>query len=1048
MFSKFFIQRPIFACVISIVITLIGAVSGTVLPISRYPEIAPPTVEVTASYPGADAETVAETVATPLEQEINGVEDMIYMSSVSTSDGQMTLTVTFAVGTDVDMAQVLVQNRVAIAQSMLPEEVMRQGVSTKKKSVEITLLLSLYSPEGTYDDLFLNNYATLRIKDEIARVPGVGDVFIFGAGDYGMRVWLDPALMEQRDITTNDVLAAVREQNVQVAAGTIGAPPAPEGQSFQFTVNTQGRLSDPEQFEQIVIKGGEGSELTRIRDVARVELGSKSLVQNSLYNGLPSASIAIYQLPGANAIELRDEVIRTMDRLSEAFPVDVEYQNVYDSTDIIRASITEVVITLFVALILVVATVYVFLQSFRATLIPALTIPVSLVGTFTVMLALGFSFNILTLFGLVLVIGIVVDDAIVVVENVTRHLDESDVTPKEAAELAMKEVSGPVIATTLVLLAVFLPTAAMPGITGQLFRQFALTIAIATVFSSINALTLSPALAGVILRPTPKKPALPFRMFNKAFDATTNVYTRIVRLFLRIAPLGVAGFFGLVVLSGYGFSQIPSAFVPQEDEGWCFVNVQLPDGAAFARTEKVMERVSEIALSTPGVTDCITVAGFSLLDSSNSSNGGTAFVIFDNWDNRATPELHQDGIVAHLRRELGQIQEAVGVPLLTPSLPGVGNAGGFALYVQDQAATGSENLDNVVQGLIQTSQTQSAIQAMFTTFSARVPQLYADIDREQVKTMGIPLQDVFDTLGAFLGSAYVNDFSFLGRIFQVRAQADARFRAEPEDINALRVRTSDGGMVPLGSLLNVEETLGAQTVTRFNVYPAAKLNGSGAPGYSSGQTMALIEQMLGEELPSSMGYAWTDLSYQEQIAQGGTTIIFIFAIVLVYLVLAAQYESWSIPVSVVLAVPTALLGAVAGLMIGGLANDAYVQIGIVLLIGLSAKSAILIVEFAKVEREGGKSIFDAALDAARLRFRAILMTAFSFILGVLPLLLASGAGAESRISLGTTVFSGMVAATIISVVAVPMLYLVIQHISEGFGKLTGKAAPGTAENGE
>ncbi len=1037
--SEFFIRRPIFAAVVSLVIVIIGLVAMVALPIARYPEIAPPTVQVTAIYPGADAKTVAETVATPLEQEINGVEGMAYISSSSSSDGQCTITVKFEVGTDIDMAQVLVQNRVSVAEPSLPEEVRRQGVTTKKQSTEITLLLGLTSPNESLDALFLNNFATLRLRDELSRVPGVGDVQIFGVGDYGMRVWLDPQLLKARRLTTTDVVGAIREQNVQVAAGQIGAPPSPTDQPFQYTVVTQGRFSDVEEFERIIVKRGDDGQLVRISDVGRVELGSVSYGISCVQNGTPSAAVMIYQLPGANAIEVADGILSKMEELDPIFPDDLDWKIVYDSTNVIKSSISEVVVTLFVALILVVITVYVFLQSVRATLIPSLTIPVSLIGTFAVMLALGFSINLLTLFGLILAIGIVVDDSIVVVENVQRHLDESDMSPRDAAILSMKEVSGPVVATTLVLLAVFVPTAFLPGITGQLYKQFALTIAIATFFSSINALTLSPALAGILLRPSPEKRILPFRVFNSVFDNTTNIYGGIVKLALRLAPVVAVVFIGMVVVAIMGLGSIPKGFIPQEDEGWCLANVQLPDGASFERTQRVMEQVGEIAREIPGIEDIVTIAGFSIIDGSRTSNAGTVFFVFEDWDDRNTAQLHQDGILAQLNSRLRQIQEANIFAFPTPSLPGLGNSGGITMMIEDRGGVGLEALEAAVGEMVADANTQTMLASSFSTYSATTPQLYIDIDRDQVKQMGVQLQDVFDTLGAYLGSSYVNDFMIFGRIFQVRAQADAKFRARPEDILALEVRNSAGEMLPLGSVVDIQEVFGPTSVSRFNVYPSALTITQPAPGVSSGDAMSVLTSMAETKLSSSMGYDWSDMSYEEQKASGSTAAVYIFAVILVFLVLAAQYESWTIPIGVILAIPTALLGATGGLLVRGLPYDAYVQIGIVLLIGLAAKSAILIVEFAKVRREEGRSVKEAAEDAARLRFRAILMTAFSFILGVLPLVIAKGAGAESRVALGTTVFAGMLVATVLSVFFVPTLYAIVQGTKERFVKVEVEA---------
>ena len=1028
MFSHFFIRRPIFAAVMSIFIIILGGVGLGFLPVARYPDIAPPTIDVTANYPGATAETIAETVATPIEQEVNGVDNMLYLTSTSSSDGTMNLTVTFKSGADLDMSNVLVQNRVAIAEPKLPEEVRRLGVTVKKKSPDILVMVNLRSSKPSMDEAFLNNYATIRVRDEITRIDGVGEVTVFGA-QYGMRVWMDPTRLRARGMTTNDIVAAIREQNVQVAAGEIGEPPAPAGQAFELTVATTGRLSDVKQFEDMVVKVGEGGSVVYLKDVATVQLGSQAYNLVSQLDGEPTSTFAVYQIPGTNAVAIVDNVRAKLEELSKSFPEGMDYVVSYDATDVIRASLSEVVVTLFITLALVVFTVYVFLQDVRATIIPAVTIPVALIGTFAILALLGFSLNILTLFGLVLVIGIVVDDAIVVVENCSRLLDEGK-SAKEAAKQSMIEVSGPVVATTLVLLAVFVPTVFMGGITGELFRQFAVTISIATVFSSVNALTLSPALCAILLRRRPEKPAVPFRMFNAMLEWTTRVYGAIVNGAIRLAPLGIAVFVALVALAGWAFMKIPTGFVPQEDEGYFIVNVQLPDAASLERTLAVTARVNDIIEKVPGVDKVVMINGYSFIDSSRSPNASGALVTLTPWDERPSAELSLGGIVRQVNAQLSEIQEALVFAFAPPSLPGVGIASGFTMQLQDRGGVGLEMLAEFANELSATGNAQSGITDMFTTFRANVPQLFLDIDREQVKNMGIPLQSVFDTLAAYLGSVYVNDFTFFGRIYQVRAQAEAQYRTKPADIEALDLRNPAGQMVPLGTVMSVKESFGPQTVTHFNIYPAARINGQAAEGYSSGDAMAMVEQMAKATLPPSIGAAWTDVSFQEKAAQGAASVIFLFSIIMVYLVLAAQYESWSVPLAVVLAVPTALLGAVAGVFARNFDNNVYTQIGIVLLIGLSAKTAILIVEFAKVQREEGRSIFDAALDAARLRFRAVLMTAFSFILGVIPLLIATGAGAASRQVLGTVVFAGMMVATVVGVIAVPMLYYVIQSLSE------------------
>ena len=1032
MISKFFIEHPIFASVISIVIVIAGAVSVGVLPIAQYPEITPPTVAVSTTYPGANAQVVAETVAAPIEQEVNGVENMIYMSSTSASDGSYNLTVSFDVGTDLDMAQVLVQNRVKLAEAKLPEEVKRQGINTKKKSTNIVLIISLFSEDGRFDEIYLSNYATLRLRDVLSRIDGVGDVSVFPASDYSMRIWLDPPKLKSRNLTTEDVLAAIREQNVQVAAGQIGQPPAPPGQSFQYTVNVLGRLTDIEQFEEIIIKTGEGGRITRLKDIARIDLGGKSYDLTSGLTGKPSASVLIYQLPGANALNVAKQLYTTMEELQTYFPEGLDYIIPYDTTIFVEQSIREVFITLFQAAGLVFLVLFIFLQDWRATVVPAVTIPVSLIGTLAVMLAMGFSLNMLTLFGLVLAIGIVVDDAIVVVEATATHI-ENGLTAKDAAIKAMNEVSGPVVATTLVLLAVFVPAAFLPGITGQMYRQFALTIAISTIFSSINALTLSPALAALLLRPPKERKNVFFRGFDTVFRKTENVYAGMVKTFVRRTAIMLLLFLGLLGLTGWQFTRLPTGFLPIEDQGYIMASIQLPDAASLERSQAVLDRIDDILTETPGVQDWVSLGGYSLIDGTNASNMATVFVVLKPWEERTDPDLSMAAILANLQRQFFQIQEAIVFVFPPPAITGLGVAGGFQMQLEDRGAVGLGELQQMVREIVQAGNAQSGLTNLNTTFRADVPQLFAEVDRTKAKTIQVPLSSVFNTLQTYLGSYYVNDFNKFGRTWQVKVQADHQFRMEPDDIRRLDVRDAGGKMVPIGTLVSVDQILGPQTILRYNLYPSASITGESAPGFSSGQALNLMEQMADRTLPSSMGYEWTGMSFQEKKVGSEAIMVFALAIVLVFLVLAAQYESWSNPVAVILVVPLAVLGTVVALVMRGFDNNVYTQIGIVLLIGLASKNAILIVEFAMAEREKGKGIREAALDAARLRFRPILMTAISSIAGFMPLVVAAGAGAASRQAIGTGVVGGMVAATFMSLIFTPVFYVVMQRLS-GFRK--------------
>lgn len=1034
MLSRFFIDHPVFANVIAILTMVIGVVALWGLPIEQYPEITPPTVRVTAVYPGANAEVVAGTVAAPIEQQVNGVENMLYMSSTSSSDGSYSLTVTFEIGTDLDEAQVLVQNRVSAAEPLLPEDVKRQGISVKKQSTNITLVISLTSPKGNLDSLFLSNYATLRLRDELSRLNGVGDVTVFGTGNYSMRVWLDPERLRARSLTTQDVLTVIGEQNVQVAAGQIGQPPAPLSQSFQYTVSVLGRLTDVSQFENIIVKTGEQGRVTYLKDVARVELGAQTYDQYNLRQGGPTANIGIYQLPGSNAIEVAEKVRDAMEKLRPSFPAGMSYEIPLDTTKFVEASIHEVYMTLFEAGVLVLIVILVFLQDWRAVLIPATTVPVTILGAFAAMAALGFSVNMLTLFGLVLAIGIVVDDAIVIVENAAHHIEEG-MLPKPATIKAMDEVLGPIIGITLVLMAVFLPTAFLGGITGQLYRQFALTIAATAFISAINAVTLKPAQSALWLRPPKAHKNFFFRGFNYVYGWFERGYTRIVGFLVRQVALVLIAFASLAVFAGWWYTQVPTGFLPTEDQGYIFVSVQLPDAASQARSQEVMKKIDGILAKTGGVDDWITIGGLSLLDGSTAPNAGTLFVTLQDWEERLEHGHTLEAIIKHLQGELSQIQEAVAFPFPPPAIRGLGVRGGFQMQLQDRAGVGLDELQQAMQGIVQDASSQSGIAAVNTTFRPGVPQIFVDVDRVKVKTLDVPLASVFSTLQSYLGSAYVNDFNKFGRTYQVRIQAEPRFRSEAEDITRLEVRTRNGQMVPLGTFATVRKSFGPQIVNRYNLYPSASVTGEPAHGYSSGDSLVLMEQIAAANLPATMGYEWTGMSYQEKRVGNEAILIFVMAVLLVYLVLAAQYESWLVPIAVILVVPLGLLGAIAAVSILGMDNNLYTQIGIVLIIALASKNAILIVEFARDIRLRGRGIREAAIEAARLRFRPILMTSFAFILGVLPLVLAQGAGAAGQRALGTAVFGGMIASTVLSVFFVPVFYVVFQGISEWLSPL-------------
>ena len=1127
MISHFFIDRPIFATVLSIVTVVLGVVALTKLPIAQYPEVAPPTVSVYANYPGASAVTVAETVATPIEAEINGVERMLYMSSRCTNDGQMNLDVTFELGTNVDMAQVLVQNRVKVAEAKLPEEVKRIGVTTKKKSPSILMCVNLVSNSADFDQLYLSNLAFLTVTDEIARLNGVGDVAFLGARDYSMRIWLDPNRLAALGMTAGDVMKAIQEQNVQVAAGRIGTPPVPDGLNvpFQLPINVQGRLTEQKQFEDIIVKRGDKGQIVRLRDVARktrydeigrpidpgIQLGAKSYDVNSYLDGQPAATLAVFQLPGSNALETANLVKEKMEELKAKFPKGVEYRIEYDTTVFVEESISSVYHTLIEAFVLVFIVVLVFLQNWRATIIPMVAVPVSLVGTLACMWGFGFSLNNLSLFGLVLAIGIVVDDAIVVVENVER-LMATGMSPRDASRQAMTEVTGPVIAIALVLCAVFVPTAFMSGISGQFFKQFALTIAASTVISAFNSLTLSPALSALLLKPHTHgdgehgkhavREVLPplgiaiigglvayvyltgvavqlvggaesagaeaghgvtapmwvravvfavgavggwiiskpvnlglgkfFDLFNWMFDVTIAGYGKVVAVLLRTCVIGLAVYGGLMFLTYLGFNAAPAGFIPEQDKGYLVINAQLPEGASLERSDALIRRLSEVVRGTEGVAHTIDLAGYSTILSTNISNVGGMFVILDPFEERAgIEELGAPAIMERLRASFEAFPEAQIAVFGAPPVEGLGSTGGFKLQVEDRRGAGLRALQGVVQNFAEQTRSEPGLVGVFSTFSVAQPQLQVDIDREKVKAQGVSLDDVHLALQAYLGAAYVNDFSYSNRSWQVNIQADPLYRMRVEDIGNLEVRNSKGNVVPLRTLIDVTQTSGPAVVNRYNLYPAAELNGAAAPGTSSGQAQQMMETLAESALPTTMQMEWTELTLQQILASKDifTKLAFPLGVLLVFLVLCAQYESWSLPLSIILIVPMCLLAAVVGILLAKLDVNIFVQIGLIVLIGLAAKNAILIVEFAKQLEDTGKPRFEATVDACRLRLRPILMTSFAFILGVVPLVLAKGAGAEMRYTLGLAVFSGMLGVTVFGVFFTPVFYYVIRWFS-------------------
>ncbi|MBX9457968.1 MAG: efflux RND transporter permease subunit [Rhizobium sp.] len=1037
--SRFFVDRPVFAGVLSVLIVVAGLLGMRSLPISEYPDVVPPSIVVRAVYPGANPKVIAETVATPLEEQINGVEDMLYMSSQATSDGVMTLTVTFKLGTDPDQAQQLVQNRVSQAEPRLPEEVKNIGVTTVKSSPDLMMVVNLTSPDNRYDITYLRNYGVLNIKDRLARIQGVGQVQIFGSGDYSMRVWIDPQKAAEHGLAASDITSAIRQQNVQAAAGVIGASPSPVGVDVQLNVSAQGRLTTPEEFGNIIVKSGSKGAITRLRDVARVELGAADYSLRSLLDGKAAVAIPVFQAPGSNAITISDEVVRTMNELQVAMPEGVKFEIVYDTTKFVRASIEKVIDTLLEAIALVVLVVILFLQTWRASIIPLIAVPVSIIGTFGVMYAFGFSINALSLFGLVLAIGIVVDDAIVVVENVERNI-ENGLSPRQATYKAMKEVSGPIIAIALVLVAVFVPLAFITGLSGQFYRQFALTIAISTVISAINSLTLSPALAALLLKghDAPKDWLTRgmdfvfgwfFRGFNRAFGASSNAYGRSVGGLLSRKSIVMVVYLALAGGTYAVFNAVPGGFVPAQDKQYLIGFAQLPDAATLDRTEDVIKRMSDIALAEPGVEHTIAFPGLSINGFTNSSNAGIVFVTLKDFDERKTPDLAAGAIAMKLNQKFGAVQDAFIAMFPPPPVQGLGTTGGFKLQLEDRAGLGYQALDEATKAFLARAYQTPELAGLFSSFQINVPQLYADLDRAKAEQLGVSVTDVFETLQIYLGSLYVNDFNAFGRTYSVRAQADAKFRATADDIGKLKVRSASGEMIPLSALLTVDAMTGPERTNRYNGFLAADINGGPAPGFSSGQAQAAIEKIAAEVLPTGIGFEWTELTYQQILAGSSGLLVFPLALLLVYLVLAAQYESLTLPLAIIMIVPMGVLAALTGVWFIGGDNNIFTQIGLIVLVGLSAKNAILIVEFARELEFEGRTPVQAAIEASRLRLRPILMTSLAFIMGVIPLVISTGAGAEMRAAMGVAVFSGMIGVTFFGIFMTPVFYVLIRRLA-------------------
>ena len=1029
-FSQIFIKRPIFAAVLSVLILIVGGLAYVSLPTSQFPDVAPPTIEVVASYPGANAKTLSETVAAPIEKEINGVEDMIYMTSQSSADGRVIVQIAFKLGTDLDKAQVQVQNRVAIAEPRLPESVRRLGVTTRKVSPDMLMVINLYSPEETYDQTYMANYAVLQLRDELARIKGIGDIQLFGAAEYAMRIWLDPDKIASLDLTAAEVVAALRAQNVQIAGGTLNTLPSGNQSAFEINIQTQGKLVSPQQFEDVIIKDNDGR-IVRLKDIGRAELGAQNYTTRGYLGKKPAIAMPVFQQPGGNALETAHEIQEKMKTLSERFPEDLNYDIAYNPTKFIQKSIDEVYHTIFEAILLVIFVILLFLQSWRAAVIPILAIPVSLIGTFAVMQAIGFSLNTLTLFGLVLAIGIVVDDAIVVVENMERYLSKG-LSPKEAAIKTMDEVGGALVAIGLVLIAVFIPTAFLEGISGQFYKQFGMTIAVATAISVFVSLTLSPAMAALLMRheeKTDKKPFILLRpfvfigdKFNHFMISLSNNYGKSVQKLVRTAMLVMIVYFGLVAFTVFEFNRVAKGFIPAMDQQYFITVIQLPPGSSLSRTDAVVQDVLDISLEIDGVANAISFTGFDPTSNTIASNSAVVFQVLEDFDIRNDKNIDYTELMGSIRAKVGQIDNAMVLVIPPPSVSGIGNAGGFKMMVQDRANLGTEKLLEATNTLAMAANQDPVLSNVFTFFNNQTPQLFLDIDRVKAEKLGINVQDVFQSLEIYMGSAFVNEFNYLGRTFQVTAQADSPNRLTPEDLDKIRIRNRDGQMVPMGTIASHENTAGASRIPRFNLYPSASLNGDFSPGYSSGEAIERMEQLANEVLPYGVSFEWTEIAYQEKQAGNTAGVAFFLAVVFVFLLLAAQFESLILPLAVIFIVPMVLLFAILGIDLAGLDNNIMVQIGLVVLVGLASKNAILIVEFAKQLEEQGMELKKAVIEASKLRLRPILMTAMAFILGVVPLALATGAGAELRVSLGIAVFSGMLGVTIFGIFLTPVFY--------------------------